>query len=330
MATKLQPYDQVRQSCKEFLSLSDLPVTLDLEKAKEFAQSLDASAVKAFGVSLATDANFTGTTLKFESDIAEMAFIILLHALDFGSGWRQELHAAFGRGAWLTIKPGIEQLYLHLKSSLESDSLLAVTPSDIDECFQFGKRQEFDDLVQLFLTVIHEIGAQTKEYGSLEAFVEKYHPVFQKSETPAGDWVRLLVDTFPQTFIDTYEIRGKTVHLFKKAQLVVGEIFHRFEYNWKDGNSLTAYVDNVIVATMRLTGVVHVDPELENRIQNKTDIEPGSLEEVNLRAAALCGVEAVLKDGLSSNELGNWLWGFYGKQGPNRSFARHSSKTIFY
>mmetsp|Transcript_19379 Transcript_19379/g.39202 ORF Transcript_19379/g.39202 Transcript_19379/m.39202 type:complete len:146 (+) Transcript_19379:98-535(+) len=115
MTQQPRPYDLVRESCSDLLkNVPDLPVRLDTTAAGRMAQELNAQAVRDFGTSLASDANFTGTSntaCTFPSVLTEVAYIILLHALDFGSGWRPELHRHHGRGAWLTIKPGVEALY---------------------------------------------------------------------------------------------------------------------------------------------------------------------------------------------------------------------------
>ena len=51
--------------------------------------------------------------LKFESVMQEAALIVVMHALDFGGGWRLALHACNeGRGAWKTVKAGVEALFV--------------------------------------------------------------------------------------------------------------------------------------------------------------------------------------------------------------------------
>lgn len=81
------------------------------------------------------------------------------------------------------------------------------------------------------------------------------------------------------------------------------------------------------------------------KIEHGTELPTGSVDEVALRAAALCGVEAVVQavadaatrssdchgnqqERLSPNELGNYLWGILGKE--LRHFPRIATKTVFY
>ena len=192
-----------------------------------------------------------------------------------------------------------------------------------------------DDLAALLHAVIVELGTGTREYLSLTAFV-KAKLEEGSVETPAGDMVWALIDTFPNTFDDCYTINDQTVCLYKKAQLVVGEMFHRFHredprFNFIDGNRLTAYIDNVICASMRYKKVIVPCAELFDQIENGQEIPKGSEDEVALRTAALVGIELVVSmTSLSSIELGNYLWGGLGKIPEVRKFQRHATKTVFY
>jgi hypothetical protein len=198
-----------------------------------------------------------------------------------------------------------------------------------------------------------------------------------------------LVTLFPLTFRDEYIIvphqsnsaaQEQRVCFYKKAQLVVSEIHMRFRpkvptayshaaadnvdnvlennssiYYFSDVDNLTAFVDNVVVAMMRMAGVVEVTDALATAIANGEYIERGSEEEVALRAAALTAVEMVVSRRcalhvsdvmsgaaaddasapklvrMNAQKLCNWLWGCQGKAGSNRSYPRHlTPSTSFY
>jgi len=189
---------------------------------------------------------------------------------------------------------------------------------------------------------IREVGGvlQRKRFSSVTDFVMH---VMQNSprETRAADLVNALVDFFPLTFNDSYTYPSSTqqVYLYKKAQLVVGELYHRFRredplFDFGDGPRLTAFVDNVICATLRQCGVVSCSSELNRRIEQGECLPRGSVWEVALRAKALAGVEAVVEGSshaITSVELGNYLWGYLGKEPACRMYPRHATKdTCFY
>jgi hypothetical protein len=339
------PYQMARRTCAELLQVSNedktppLPVRLDPEAAVKFADELDVAAVKAFGASLANDANFTGTTCQFESVDAEAAFILLMHALDFGSGWRPELHMHHRKGAWLTIKPGVEALYkLAPNLGLTSEWLCSLTLHDVASAFSLQNNSSLDLLVKYLLDALHELGTNSVYFGSLEAFVTATFEKTSPSAAPAGNFILALVNQFPKTFDDQYIIRTQRVCFFKKAQLVVGEMYHRFRdedsrFAFSDGELLTAYVDNVICAAMRYKGIVVPSEQLVDMIEAGVEVESGSECEVSLRAAAMCAVDLVVaatNKALTSAELGNYLWGGLGKEPAVRKFQRHATKTRFY
>jgi len=155
-------------------------------------------------------------------------------------------------------------------------------------------------------------------------------------ETPAGDMIWTLINTFPGAFDNCYVVNKQKVCLYKKTQLVVGEMFHRFHrederFNFVDGNCLTAYIDNVICASMRYKKVIFPCAKLHDEIEGCIEILKGSEEEVALRTAALVGIELVVgMTSLRSIELRNYLWGGLGKIPEVRKFQRHATKTVFY
>ncbi|CAE7192271.1 unnamed protein product [Symbiodinium natans] len=346
-AQRMAPYTMARQTCTELLAKSsaewtDLPCRVDVDAAVRFARELDIPKVKAFGASLASDANFTGTTCQFATVDAEAGFILLLHALDFGSGWRQELHRHHGKGAYLTIKPGVEALYakaLDEAGGFSAEWLRSCTKADVARTFALEDNAEVEDLLDLLLQVIHELGRGCTREGSLEAFVARALEASAGAPQPAAELVWALVDSFPETFDDRYTLRAvQPVCFFKKSQLVVGELYHRFReedsrFRFADGDDLTAYVDNVICATLRYKGVVVPNADMTKMIEAGEALQKGSEQEVCFRAAALCGVEAVTAatgHALTSSELGNYLWAGLGKEPAIRKYQRHATKTVFY
>lgn len=323
------PYEIVRSTCRAFHSDR---VTVDVPAAQAFAQELDVDTIQKSGSSLAYNAN--GLSCTFTSVDDEAAFVVLFHALDFGSGWRMPLHRHHGKGAFLTIQPGVEA-YFKAHRKLTSEELMNTTKDEVAKAFGLEGNAELEDLVDLLHQVILELGNRTQEYRSLTSFLTQKLAALSK-DTPAGDLVWDLVETFPNTFDDCHTVNCHRVCFFKKAQLVVGELFHRFRYEdarfeFADGNQLTAYIDNVICATLRYKNVIVPCDELVDKIENGTELPMGSEDEVALRAAACVGLEEVVSHvDLSAMELDSYLWGGFGKVPEVRKFQRHATKTIFY
>lgn len=351
-APREAPYTMVRRTCAELFLLPDhhhdLPVQVDTHAAAALRATLHVPDIQAFGASLAQNENFTGLQFGGKESTApppdcEAAWIVLTHAVDFGSGWRRALHAHnHGKGAWRTIKPGVEALFRLAQAQnathLPATWLQGLSHEQVAEAFGLQDvSAELNQLVEYLVIVLHDLGRGVESYQSLQALVTQTLEKTANSPTPAGDFVWMLVDLFPTTFNDRYVLyKTQDVCFFKKAQLVTGELYHRFHrqderFAFGDGPQLTAYIDNVIVATLRYKKAIVPNEALVTAIEMGQELPMGSVEEVTLRAAALCGVEAVVQGTtLPSCEFGNYLWGGLGKEPEVRKFARHATKTLFY
>mmetsp|Transcript_6775 Transcript_6775/g.8192 ORF Transcript_6775/g.8192 Transcript_6775/m.8192 type:complete len:343 (-) Transcript_6775:1349-2377(-) len=334
--------NDARASCARFISSGTL-ASVDQAACKKFAEELDIVKVRELGSTLVLDNNLTKVSVVFPSVKSEAGFITLEHALDFGGGWRKELHAFHGKGAWNTVKPGIEELYRR-NSDLQGDWLANLSEKDVEDAFALQGAVSLKGLVNGLRTVANEVGSKVKEIGheTVGDFIITEVERLASDQNPAAKLVESLVTNFPLTFRDQYEVNGHSVCLFKKAQLVVGELYHRFRnedsrFNFKDGDELTAFIDNVICAVMRKVGIVKVSESVENRINSYEPLPKGSEAEVSLRAAAMVGVEETVRivnasgNTLTSVELGNYLWGILGKTPDFRKYTRHVTKdTVFY
>lgn len=72
-----------------------------------------------------------------------------------------------------------------------------------------------------------------------------------------------------------------------------GELYHRFhadlpEFNFPDATRMTCFVDNVICATMRKTGVVVCSEALTKAIESRELLPSGGEFEVAFRAKGMC------------------------------------------
>jgi Potential Queuosine, Q, salvage protein family len=410
------PYELVRSTCHAFVSHR---ATVNPKAAQDFAQELDVATLQKQGSSLAYNNNNNDNDapprVTFDSVEQEVAYILLFHALDFGSGWRHALHRHHRKGAFQTIQAGVERLF-HLQMlhpSIPCSQLIHLTLEEVAQAFDLphndDNNDELDDLVLLLHQVMVELGTQsTSRYGSqsLVEFVQqtilRRQQPHTTTTTPAADFIWILIDTFPATFDDSYfyyyedSTRRKPIIVindnnnnntttslkstiekicfYKKAQLVVGEIYHRFRttvdmLNFADGNQLTAYIDNVICATLRYKGVIVLCPEWIEQMKRAATtaagsdewiIPQGSEDEIALRAAACVGIETMIQHfapppqltttttavpaphsshqhsppagsgRITSMDLDKFLWGSFGKLPKIRSFERHATKTIFY
>jgi hypothetical protein len=348
--------DLVRTSCAAFQS--DL-VKIDFDKVGAFGATIDREVVHRFcDSSDGLSTNRFDTEVAFDSVQSEAGFILVAHGLDFGSGFRNMLHSARnGQGAWLTVRAGLVRMG-QCDPKMSSSWLASRTLEDVTEYFDLGGNTELLPLASQLLVSIRELGENIAARGfaspgdylaSILGITNEPIPV--SSETvfakfSASNLVAELVEAFPLTFKDEYSVNGQQVCFFKKAQLVVSELFMRFyqssprSFNFQDVDNMTAFVDNVVVAMIRKFEVISCKQYIHEHIVAGQYILKGSEEEVALRAAALTGVELLVARAnlvpssappLNPQRLCNWLWGCLGKMPENRSFPRHlSPSTSFY
>jgi len=338
--------DRARKSCwalHQSALVVDLPATFDSAAAVALADRLDVKEVQQFGSSLANGLTALNKTVQVESIELEVGLICFMHALDFGGGWRQELHQRdepwTGKGAWATIKPGVEAIFEE-NPKLPASELESIQQESVEGHFGLSGYSSLAPLALYLTKVIQEIGSQLKEHGwcTLSEFVMSCVKKHVDEARPAALLVHDLVETFPFTFNDRHNIASfGDVFFYKKAQLVVGELYHRFRqedvrFDFRDGHLLTAFIDNVICAVLCKDGVVVTSSALRESIDAHEAIHSGSEAEVSLRAAAMIGVEELARlMGLAPVEVGNYLWGCLGKKSEYRCFTRHATKdTVFY
>jgi hypothetical protein len=72
--------------------------------------------------------------LRFSSPRAEVNTWVLLQMLNFASGYRHELHAATGCGAWETMLRGVVAMHI-MGREVTADALIAFGPDAIADLF---------------------------------------------------------------------------------------------------------------------------------------------------------------------------------------------------
>ena len=306
--------------------------------------------------------------LTFESPVEEAGFIVLVHGLDFGSGFRHVLHKRRnGQGAWLTIRSGLVSLGKAFGTTVRASWLSKITLLEVKQLFDI----DFDDL-QLLAEQIHAV---IKEFGDvLHSSGHATLGTWTAASCPRGacDFVAQILVTFPFTFRDSYVLnRGDVPHqpaessgslpekqyvlLAKKAQLVVSEIHMRFSRDttlnaatralmvFEDYERLSGFIDNVVVAVLRKLGILDCGSDLNARIDAGEALPSGSWEEVSLRAKGLVAIDELVqgynkkhaeqaeKRKLTAGLLCNYMWGGLGKTPEFRAFPRHHTPTtLFY
>ena len=179
---------------------------------------------------------------------------------------------------------------------------------------------------------LHEVG---------RVLLERYNGQFARAIEQAGGsavkLVRLLTQNFP-SFHDVATYHNHPIHFFKRAQICVADIHSAFGgKQWgtfSDLNQLTAFADYKLPQVLRHYNVLEYHPTLAERIDSQVLLEPGSEEEVEIRAGTIWACEllrrAMLKRShpLTASEIDQRLW----LAGQNSADMRpyHRTRTIYY
>ncbi|MGC8492826.1 MAG: queuosine 5'-phosphate N-glycosylase/hydrolase [Syntrophobacteraceae bacterium] len=217
--------------------------------------------------------------------------------------------------------------------------LSGISKTELAEIFSFhgpGSAPRSEIQIPMFaerLANLHEAGQiiLKKLGGNLMS-------LFDAASGSAAALCCLIVSHFP-SFRDEAFYRGERVYFWKRAQIFVSDVFSAFSgYKWgafADIDRLTAFADYKLPQVLRELGIISYRPDLAAKIDALELLEPGSGEEVEIRAVTLHAVERLKQDflhvgrTLTSPQIDNWLWNL-GQLDEFRKHPYHRCRTIFY
>ena len=100
--------------------------------------------------------------------------------------------------------------------------------------------------------------------------------------------------------------KGHQVFLYKRAQIFAADLWGAFKGKsfgcFNDIHSITMFADYVVPAILRHRGIISYSPSLSDKVDNCKELEPGSEEEVEIRACTITAVEQLVEK--LSNKVG--------------------------
>lgn len=282
-----RPFEAVRSACAQVAERARF-VRIDPDRLRSYADEIPREAVR----------DLEGPRLPHDRDPETLcAFVLTLNAVNFGSGWFPFLKKRPGMSGYRTIEASLLE-----RGPLDCNALSRITPRDCATLFgQSGDHSEIAPLLELFAQALRDLGRTVD--GSFARFVAD-------CDRSAARLVQRLL-AMP-LYRDIHDYDGLEVPLLKRAQITAADLhaalpdgLGRFD----DLDELTIFADNLVPHVLRLDGVLRVDPELVARIEREELLEPGSPQEVELRAVAVHAVEQLARNtALLPRELDYWLW----------------------
>jgi hypothetical protein len=153
----------------------------------------------------------------------------------------------------------------------------------------------------------------------------------------------LTTDCLSSGFRDTVVYKGALIHFYKRAQILIGDIWAAYgrsldpndKYSFHDLNELTMFADYRVPQILRHMGILQYSPALAAIVDSKQEVLFASDEETEIRAATIIAVE-LLQQELFRQGLGllvievDWLLWQWGEKVKDDIEPHHRTLTIYY
>lgn len=170
-------------------------------------------------------------------------------------------------------------------------------------------------------------------------FCDSIALLMEKANGDAPSLVHLIVSMFPG-FQDHAVYRGRQVFFYKRAQILVGDIWAALKGEGLGAlhrvSHLTCFADYRIPQLLEHLGILKYSPELKDRITNRNEIESGSEMELEVRSCcvqAVSKIQTVLEQDyhciLKAIEV-DWLLWERGESQLDLMNPHHRCRTVYY
>lgn len=330
----LSPVVSIKDSC-HFVNATASHVHIDDEAVQRVASEWSASNISTLKQSITWDAD----NWHYCADVESLGpltcqYIFVMDSLNF----------CF----WPTEGFEYEHLALGLKAVLEQDAtafnadkLVSLTVDTLRGWFPGWDLPNADERVLR----LRELGQ-----ALLDDFDGLAENLVAKAQRSAPKLVQLIIQYLPG-FRDTSIYRGRLIHFYKRAQILVGDIWAAYGireknikgddksqsiYQFHDMQALTMFADYRVPQILRNLGIFVYSDQLASDIDAKKEIPFGSDEEIEIRACTIVAVE-MLQKALCQNGVTDvieieidWLLWQQGEKIKDEIAPHHRTLTIYY
>jgi hypothetical protein len=261
-----------------------------------------------------------------------LAYILVLDAINFGSGYFPTLRKRPGMSGYFTVAACLRERF-EAHGPWRADELSALSARDCaDWLGQDVAVPAVAELMGLYARALNDLG------GFL---IERYAGRFDGPVLEARHSAARLVEILAHMpfYRDVAEYEGIRVPFYKRAQLTAADLAVAFEGRgygeFLDLDQLTCFADNLVPHVLRRAGVLVYASDLAKRIDAGELIRVGSPEEVEIRAAAVHVVErcadTLRAAGVSTtaHRLDYVLWS-RGQAREVKAHPRHRARSVYY
>ncbi|HLI26156.1 MAG TPA: queuosine salvage family protein [Chloroflexota bacterium] len=315
--------DDVRRSCA-LVAARAVHVRIATERLPAYAAALPLDRLAR--------PTLDPTAHYLADEAGTVAYILTLDTINFGSGWFPLLRKRPGRSGYFTIALALKEAF-EREGPWDAAALRTMTS---ERCAAvFGQDPDLP-LMPLFAQAL-------RDYGQLlhDRYGDDPRRLVASAEGSAERLVQQLL-ALP-FYRDVARYAGQPVAFYKRAQLAAADLALALSQltppsplgAFRDLHRLTIFADNLVPHVLRLDGVLQYAPALLARIEAEQPLEPGSPEEVEIRACAVHAVELLVAElarqghRVTAHQLDYLLWN-RGQEPRYKTRPRHRARTVFY
>jgi Potential Queuosine, Q, salvage protein family len=237
-------------------------------------------------------------------------YVLILDAINFGSGWFPTLRVPAGESGTTAITRRLTGHARRRGAPWTAAELRAVDALEVARVLGQDPRHE---LMGLYAEALNQLGTWLGDRTALQ--------VIDEANGSAERLAWALATGMP--FFDD---RG----FYKRAQIAANDLALAGVAAFADVDRLTAFADNLLPHVLRLDGVLVYDPELAALVDHGHPLPAGSPMEREIRACAVEACERLARRlAVAPRILDNWLWN-RGQAPPYSARPAHRTHTVFY
>lgn len=124
----------------------------------------------------------------------------------------------------------------------------------------------------------------------LEKFDWSFENVIKSSNNDSEKLLQIILENFP-SFKDEAIYKGKKVYFFKRAQLLISDIYHLINHSLTNMDKITAFADYKIPFILRRLWILEYSKGLADKIDDQIEIKKWSNEEIEIRSNTIWAIE---------------------------------------
>ncbi|ORX56782.1 hypothetical protein DM01DRAFT_1303086 [Hesseltinella vesiculosa] len=168
--------------------------------------------------------------------------------------------------------------------------LAQANPEDLAKIFRSDTKEQVP-LLDLRVRLMKEAGITICQH-----FGGSFVHCLQRANHSAQALLDLLLEHFP-SFRDVHEFKGRKVHILKRAQILIADIWACFDGKgdgeFADIDSITMFADYRVPQALYHLGLLDYSPSLKKKLQHCQNLPSGCQEEVEIRGNSIWAVELV-------------------------------------